>query len=100
MVNADLHVVFGAGQVGYPLAQGLLAGGKRVRIVKRSAADIPAGCLRTSRRVWHETISRAPLQSAKSEWPVTRTPVEPASDAHEDMRRWRAPRDVPRPSPR
>src|SRR5438552_4756866 len=44
MVNADLHVVFGAGQVGYPLAQRLLAGSKRVRIVKRSPADIPPGC--------------------------------------------------------
>jgi hypothetical protein len=54
MVNADLHVVFGAGQVGYPLAQRLLAGGKRVRIVKRSAAGIPAGWF-SSRRVERPT---------------------------------------------
>jgi nucleoside-diphosphate-sugar epimerase len=36
--------VFGAGQVGYPLAEQLLAAGKRVRVVKRSAAHVPAGC--------------------------------------------------------
>lgn len=39
----DLHVIFGAGQVGVPLAQHLLAAGKRVRVVKRSAGGIPAG---------------------------------------------------------
>jgi len=44
LVNADVHVVFGAGQVGYPLAQRLLAAGKRVRIAKRSAARVPARC--------------------------------------------------------
>ena len=36
----DLHVLFGAGQVGVPLARRLLAAGHRVRIAKRSP---PAG---------------------------------------------------------
>ncbi|HET9358158.1 MAG TPA: NAD-dependent epimerase/dehydratase family protein [Vicinamibacterales bacterium] len=43
-VSADLHVVFGAGQVGFPLAARLRAAGKRVRIAKRSSGDLPAGC--------------------------------------------------------
>jgi nucleoside-diphosphate-sugar epimerase len=43
-MNAELHVVFGAGQVGYPLAERLLADGKRVRIAKRSSAHVPPGC--------------------------------------------------------
>ncbi len=38
----ELHVIFGAGQVGMPLAQALLAAGKRVRVVKRSAGGVPA----------------------------------------------------------
>jgi len=42
-VNTELHVVFGAGQVGTPLAARLLESGKRVRVVKRSAGDIAAG---------------------------------------------------------
>jgi nucleoside-diphosphate-sugar epimerase len=41
---SELHVVFGAGQVGYPLAQDLLSAGKRVRIAKRSATRVPPGC--------------------------------------------------------
>ena len=40
----DLHVVFGAGQVGYPLAHQLLSAGKRVRIARRSASKVPPGC--------------------------------------------------------
>jgi nucleoside-diphosphate-sugar epimerase len=43
-VNTELHVLFGAGQVGYPLAERLLAAGKRVRIAKRSPGHVPAGC--------------------------------------------------------
>jgi nucleoside-diphosphate-sugar epimerase len=43
-MNTELHVVFGAGQVGYPLAERLLAAGKRVRIAKRSSGHLPAGC--------------------------------------------------------
>jgi nucleoside-diphosphate-sugar epimerase len=39
-----LHVVFGAGQVGFPLADRLLAAGKRVRIARRSSGRVPAGC--------------------------------------------------------
>lgn len=42
-MTSELHVVFGAGQVGYPLAQRLLAAGKRVRIARRSSAYVPAG---------------------------------------------------------
>lgn len=38
-----LHVLFGAGQVGYPLAQQLLSVGKRVRIAKRSEGRVPIG---------------------------------------------------------
>lgn len=41
----ELHVVFGAGQVGHPLAQRLLAQGRQVRIVKRTRADIPEGAV-------------------------------------------------------
>jgi nucleoside-diphosphate-sugar epimerase len=39
----ELHVVFGAGQVGPPLARLLVAAGHRVRLVRRSAApvDVP-----------------------------------------------------------
>lgn len=42
-MNAELHVLFGAGQVGQTLAQLLLATGKRVRIARRSVQGIPAG---------------------------------------------------------
>ena len=38
-----LHVIFGAGQVGHPLAEMLLAKGLSVRIAKRSGTEIPAG---------------------------------------------------------
>jgi nucleoside-diphosphate-sugar epimerase len=43
-MTPELHVVFGAGQVGHPLARRLLEAGKRVRVAKRSAAGVPAGC--------------------------------------------------------
>ena len=39
----ELHVLFGGGQVGQPLARILLGRGKRVRIVKRSAGGVPEG---------------------------------------------------------
>src|SRR6266567_2399604 len=39
----ELHVLFGGGQVGQPLARMLLERGKRVRIVKRSAGGLPEG---------------------------------------------------------
>ena len=39
----ELHVLFGGGQVGQPLARILLERGKRVRIVKRSAGGLPEG---------------------------------------------------------
>jgi nucleoside-diphosphate-sugar epimerase len=42
-MTEELHVVFGGGQVGRPLAQILLGRGKRVRIVKRSAGGLPEG---------------------------------------------------------
>jgi nucleoside-diphosphate-sugar epimerase len=42
-MSTELHVVFGAGQVGRPLAEFLLAAGNRVRIVKRSPGDTPPG---------------------------------------------------------
>jgi nucleoside-diphosphate-sugar epimerase len=41
---SDLHVVFGSGQVGYLLAERLVAFGHRVRVVKRSAGGVPANC--------------------------------------------------------
>jgi nucleoside-diphosphate-sugar epimerase len=43
MSDPRLHVIFGAGQVGRPLAELLLAGGHRVRIAKRSPVRPPAG---------------------------------------------------------
>jgi nucleoside-diphosphate-sugar epimerase len=42
-MNAELHVLFGAGQVGQPLARLLLEAGKRVRIAKRSPGGAPPG---------------------------------------------------------
>ena len=42
-MNSELHVVFGAGQVGGTLARLLLAAGKRVRIAKRSATAAAPG---------------------------------------------------------
>ena len=42
-MNVELHVLFGAGQVGRPLARLLLDAGKRVRIAKRSAGGAPPG---------------------------------------------------------
>ena len=39
----ELHVLFGAGQVGQPLARILMRQGKEVRIVKRSAGGVPQG---------------------------------------------------------
>jgi nucleoside-diphosphate-sugar epimerase len=43
-MNDELHVVFGAGQVGFRLAERLIDAGKRVRIVKRTRIELPAGC--------------------------------------------------------
>ncbi len=42
-MDRQLHVIFGAGQVGYPLAERLLARGHRVRVVRRSPGQIPHG---------------------------------------------------------
>ena len=42
-MQPPLHVIFGAGQVGHPLAEMLLAKGLRVRIAKRSRTRIPVG---------------------------------------------------------
>jgi Trk K+ transport system NAD-binding subunit len=39
----ELHVLFGGGQVGLPLARTLLGRSKRVRIVKRSAGGLLEG---------------------------------------------------------
>jgi nucleoside-diphosphate-sugar epimerase len=68
-MTGELHVIFGAGQVGEPLARLILAGGKRVRIAKRSSgggapgaevmpgdASDPAFCARAAegaRTVYH-----------------------------------------------
>ena len=41
---SELHVVFGAGQVGRPLSEHLVIAGKRVRIAKRTRSDVPANC--------------------------------------------------------
>jgi len=38
-----MHVVFGAGQVGTPLAQTLVEQGQRVRVIRRSHGEIAAG---------------------------------------------------------
>lgn len=43
MGTEGLHVVFGAGQVGYHLAEALLRDGAKVRVVKRSSSGIPDG---------------------------------------------------------
>jgi nucleoside-diphosphate-sugar epimerase len=43
-MNAELHVLFGAGQVGYPLAERLLTNRRRVRVAKRTAGHVPAEC--------------------------------------------------------
>jgi nucleoside-diphosphate-sugar epimerase len=40
-MSTDLHVIFGAGQVGAPLAELLLAAGLTVRVAKRSVRGIP-----------------------------------------------------------
>jgi len=42
-VNGELHVLFGAGQVGGRLARLLLASGRRVRIARRSPGGAPGG---------------------------------------------------------
>ena len=42
-MESELHVVFGAGQVGVPLARLLLNSGRRVRVVKRSPGPLPTG---------------------------------------------------------
>jgi nucleoside-diphosphate-sugar epimerase len=39
----ELHVIFGSGQMGTPLATRLLADGKRVRVVRKSAATVAEG---------------------------------------------------------
>lgn len=41
-MEKELHVIFGAGQVGVLLANILLAAGKQVRVVKRARSDVPA----------------------------------------------------------
>lgn len=42
-MDKELHVIFGAGQVGFTLANILLASGKTVRMVKRSPGGVPPG---------------------------------------------------------
>lgn len=42
-MTTELHVIFGSGQVGRPLAQLLLDAGKQVQIVKRSPGGAPTG---------------------------------------------------------
>ena len=42
-MSQQFHVVFGGGQVGYPLAQLLQQRGHRVRIVRRSEGSVPPG---------------------------------------------------------
>lgn len=42
-MTTELHVLFGAGQIGQPLARLLMADGKRVRIAKRSPNGMPPG---------------------------------------------------------
>jgi nucleoside-diphosphate-sugar epimerase len=42
-MSADIHVIFGAGQVGTPLAQRLSDAGYRVRVAKRSRDSVPSG---------------------------------------------------------
>lgn len=42
-MSTELHVLFGAGQVGQPLARLLLDAGKRVRIARRSPGGVPPG---------------------------------------------------------
>ena len=42
-MHEELHVLFGAGQIGGTLAKLLLAGGKSVRIAKRSPGGVPEG---------------------------------------------------------
>lgn len=39
-MSSEIHVIFGAGQVGRPLASLLQRSGKRVRVVKRSASEV------------------------------------------------------------
>ncbi len=43
-MSEELHVVFGAGQVGQQLARSLVGAGKRVRVVRKSSGGGPAGC--------------------------------------------------------
>lgn len=47
--NRELHVVFGAGQVGPILARLLVAAGRKVRVVRRSAAPVNVGGVETVR---------------------------------------------------
>lgn len=42
-MSGSLHVVFGAGQIGQPLAARLRASGHAVRVVRRSSGQVPAG---------------------------------------------------------
>lgn len=42
-MEKEMHVIFGAGQVGVTLANILLASGKSVRMVKRSPGGVPTG---------------------------------------------------------
>jgi len=42
-MTTELHVIFGAGQVGSPLAKVLVERGHEVRVVKRSPGGIPGG---------------------------------------------------------
>jgi nucleoside-diphosphate-sugar epimerase len=42
-MDGELHVTFGAGQIGSPLATRLLEAGKRVRVAKRTPTGVPPG---------------------------------------------------------
>jgi nucleoside-diphosphate-sugar epimerase len=53
----ELHVVFGAGQVGPVLARLLVAAGKKVRVVRRSAARFDVGEVETVRADAGDTVA-------------------------------------------
>ena len=62
MEPREVHVVFGAGQVGSHLSESLLRSGAKVRVAKRSPAGIPEGAERAARvRAVEADPERTPL---------------------------------------
>ena len=88
----ELHVLFGSGQVGQPLARILLARGKRVRIVKRSTGGLPEGVELVRGDATDLNFCVDASRAARQENPRQRLTDLPAAEQYVQLFRHHSPR--------